>query len=251
MQEMRKAPDILRSLPSALKTAHLYIMPDITKFWYVDFVNFLNVERIPMNPLQVYPLPPDLLEMIIHTRQAEFEQVCAKSEADVSKRFFARAGPDIGASLDERDLGVHICQVVRKLGQEWFQIDIPAADCNAVNFPSFYVFYYVYYFRYVKNSNVRRDTNDFVDLANCMAAPYCERYFCEASFAHILREYVQGREPPTPFRLIKKVYKKGLITQEVYRAQRRNKARLSRTAPLLEQVEIWNFAEMREQIIQQ
>jgi len=46
----------------------------------------------------------------------------------VAQRFFAGVGPDIGASLDERDLGAHIWKVVRDLGREWFQIDIPPAD---------------------------------------------------------------------------------------------------------------------------
>ncbi len=249
MQELRKVPNILRSVPSALKTAHLYMAPDINKFWYTDFINFLNGDGTQFNSLQVYPLQPDLLEMITHTRSAEFEQACAISEMDVAQRLFAIVGPDIGASLDERDLSVHIFQVVSNLGREWFQIDIQPADCNAVNFPAFYVFFYAYYFRYVKSSNVKPDINDFIDLQNCSATPYCERYYCEATFANILREYVKGRKPPTAFQVMKKMYKKGLITQEIYEAQQRGKTKLSRTIPLLEHTEIFNFTEMRSQIL--
>lgn len=249
MQELRKTPNLLRSLPAALETANLYIAPDITRFWYTDIFNFLNVDRIMMNSLQVYPLQPDLLEMITHTRSVEFEQACVTSEMDVTQRFFARVGPDTGASLDERDLGVHIWKVISNLGREWFQIDIPPADCNAVNFPAFYAFFYAYYFRYVKNSSVKPDINDFIDLANCLATPYCERYYCDATFAHILREYVKGRKPPTAFQLIKKMYKKGLITQETYDAQRQGKGKLGRTTPLLEHTEVFNFTEMRSQIL--
>jgi hypothetical protein len=167
----------------------------------------------------------------------------------VAKQLFAIVGPDIGACIDERDLGVHIWKVVSELGREWFHIDIPAADCNALNFPAFFAFFYAYYFRYVKNSQVKPDTNDFIDLANCSVTPYCERYYCEATFAHILREYVKGRTPPAAFQLIKKIYKKGLITQEVYDAQRQGKAKLSRTSALLENTEIFNFTEMRSQIV--
>jgi hypothetical protein len=202
-----------------------------------------------MNSLQVYPLQPDLMKMITHTRSAEFEQACTTSEMEVSRRFFARVGPDIGACIDERDLGVHIWKVVSELGREWFQIDIPPADCNAANFPAFFAFFYAYYFRYVKSSKVKPDVNDFIDLANCSATPYCERYYCEATFAHILREYVKGRKPPAAFQLIKKMYKKGLITQEVYEAQRRGKEKLSRTISLLEHTKIFNFTEMRSQIL--
>ena len=249
MQELRKVPDILRSLPSALETANLYVAPDMTRFWYTDIFNFLNLDRIQMNSLQVYPLQPDLLEMITRTRNAEFEQACTTSEMDVARSFFAKVGPDIGAGLDERDLGVYIWKVVNDLGHEWFQINIPPADCDAANFPSLYVFFYAYYFRYVKSSNVKPDLNDFIDLANCSATPYCERYYCEATFAHILREYVQRRKPPTAFQLIKKIYRKGLITQEAYQAQQQGKAKLNRTIPLLEHTEIFNFTEMRSQII--
>lgn len=251
LQELRKAPVVLQSLPDALETANLFVLPDMTKFWYTDLANFLNVERISMNTLEVHPLPPGLLNMVTDTRQDEFEQACAVSEADVAERYFGQVGPDIGADLDERDLCVHICDVVQKHAQEWFHIDILPADCNAANFPSFYVLYYAYYFRYVKNSNVRHDTNDFIDLVNCLATPYCEKYFCEATFAHILREYVQGRRPPTSFQIAKKLYRKGLITQEVYRVLQRNKARLSRTASLLDHTEIVTYTEMRLRILQQ
>lgn len=202
-----------------------------------------------MNSLQVYLLQPDLLVMITDTRSAEFEQACATSEMDVAQRFLVQVGPDIGASLDERDLGMYIWKVVNDFGREWFRTGIPPADCNAVNFPAFYVFFYAYYFRYVKSSNVKPDVNDFIDLVNCLATPYCERYYCEATFANILRGYVKGREPPTAFELIKKTYRKGLITEEIYEAQRQGKAKLSRTIPLLEHTEILNFAEMRSQIV--
>ena len=214
MQELRKVPNILRSLPAALETANLYMAPDITKFWYTDIFNFLNFDGIQMNSLEVYPLQPDLLEMITNTHSAEFKQACVISERDVAQRYFTRVGPDIGAGLDERDLGMHIWKVVSDFGREWFKIDIPLADCNAVNFPAFYVFFYAYYFRYVKSSNVKPDINDFIDLANCSVAPYCEKYYCEATFAHILNEYVKGRKPPTAFELTKKTHKKGLISQE-------------------------------------
>jgi hypothetical protein len=249
LQELRKVPNILQSLPATFKTANLYVAPDITKFWYTDIFNFLNVDRIQMNSLQVYPLQLDLLEMITNTHSAEFEQTCVTSERDISRRYFAKVGPDIGADLDERDLGVHIWKVVSDFGHEWFKISIPPADCNAVNFPALYVFFYAYYFRYVKSSNVKPDTNDFIDLANCSVAPYCERYYCEATFAHVLKEYVKGRKPPTAFELIKKTYKKGQITQEVYEAQRRDKLKLNKTIALLEHTQIFNFAEMRSQII--
>jgi hypothetical protein len=249
MQELSKAPNILRAIPVTFETANLYLAPDITKFWYTDIFNFLTADRIQMNSLEVYPLRPDLLEMITNSRKSEFERACEISEREVVNEYFSRVGPDIGADLDERDLGVYISKVVNDLSREWFNISIPPADCNAINFPAFYVFFYAYYFRYIKSNNVKLDINDIVDLANCSATPYCERYYCEATFAHILNAYVKGRRPPTAFELIKKTYKKGLINKEVYESQRRSKAKLSIPSTLLDRTQIFNLAEMRKQII--
>jgi hypothetical protein len=250
VQELRKAPNILQSVLVTLDTANVYLAPDITRFWYTDILNFLNVERIPINSLQVYPLQPSLLGMVTDARREEFEQACFVSERNVAQQFFDKIYPDIGANLDERDLCIYIYNVVNDYGREWFDIDIPPADSHPANFPSFYVFFYAYYFRYVKNKDVRPELNDFIDLANCLAATYSERFYCEATFATILRNYVQGRKPPVAFQLMKKLYKKGLIDTEVYRAQRKNKSMLNRTAPLLEHTEIFNFTEMRSQITQ-
>jgi hypothetical protein len=188
MQELSKAPDILHHLPSALSSATLYLAPDITRFWYTDIWNFLDEDGIQMNSQQVHRLKPDLLDMITNTRKVEFDEACATSDKEVANEFFSRVGPDVGASLDERDLGVHIWKTVNDLGREWFDIHIPSADCHAGNFPSVYVYFYAYYFRYVKRRGVRPDLNDFLDLANCSPTPYCERYYCEAAFATILRD---------------------------------------------------------------
>jgi hypothetical protein len=82
----------------------------------------------------------------------EFETVCKEAESNVNKLFLSKISPDIGASMDERDLGTVIWHKVNQYGNEWFKINIPPADCNSVNFPSFYVSFYTYYYRYIKNS---------------------------------------------------------------------------------------------------
>jgi hypothetical protein len=219
----------------------------MTRFWYADICNFLNVQRIPINALDVYPLLPAFWDTAMHS--SAFEQACSASESAVATQFLNKVAPDIGASLDERDLCVIIWMRVNDFGNKEFHINIPPADCDALSFPSFYVFFYAYYFRYLKNSNVKPDLNDFIDLTNCLAVPYCERYYCENTFASILRDYVRGRIPPTAFHLIKKLHQKGLIAAEIYQAQRENKAKLGRTALLLEHTEVFNLTEMRSQII--
>jgi len=249
MQELRNAPNILRSIPLVLSSANVYLVPDLTKFWYTDILNFLNVNHKPINSLQVYPLQPQLLDMITYNRKKEFEQVCAETEFNIAQQFHTKVEPDIGADLDERKLCAHIVRQIKHYSNGWFQIDIKHEDCHATNFPSFYVFFYTYYFRYIKNRNIKPNKNDFIDMLNCLAAPYCERFYFEAAFTSILRNNVKGRKPPTAFQIIKKLYKKGLIDKKEYEIHHKNKRKLSHTSPLLEHNEIFNFSEMRSQII--
>jgi hypothetical protein len=49
--------------------------------------------------------------------------------------------------------------------------------------------------------------------------------------------------------MIRKVYRKGLITKEIYEAQRRARDKLSSTAHLLPKTVVHNFAEMRSQVL--
>jgi hypothetical protein len=250
IQELSKAPDILQNTPSAFETAQLYLAPDITKFWYSDFINFFNDDqnRIPINSLDVYPLQSDLIEMVLNSRKSEFEEACGIFNEEVSRKFFNSVLPDIGANFDERDLCVHIWKVINEYSQMWFELDIPIANSCSNNFPSFYAFFYSYYFRYVKNRDVKPELNDFIDLENCLAAPYCKRYYCESTFANVLNT-VKGRKPPTAFHIVKKLYKTGYIKPEVYEAQRREKDKLSRSRKLLLNTDIFSFAEMRSHVL--
>lgn len=250
VQELSKAPDILQNILASLETSNLYFAPDITKFWYTDFINFFDDDNnhIPINSLDVYPLQPDLIEMVLETRKDEFESSINEFEENALDIFFDRVTPDIGASLDERDLCVHVFKVINEYSQSWFNLSIPHADICPLNFPSFYTFFYAYYFRIVKNRDMKLESNDFIDLENCMVAPYCERFYCEATFANVLNN-IKGRKPPTAYRIVKKMYKMGLITSEVFNAQRRNKEKLSSTSKLLMNTEILKFAEMRSQIL--
>lgn len=246
VQELRKAPDILRQLDTVLENANMFLAPDVTRFWYTDVINFHNQDaRIPINSLQVQSIPQNFFETLLE--KSEFEDACLDAEENVQNRFFDTIELDIGSNLDERDLCIYIFSVVNKLGKEWFQIDIQASDCTPSNFPSFYTYYYTYYFRYAKNQ-VKPEINDFLDLANCMALPYCERFFGERKFTTILREYVQGRIPPTAFQLAKRLHKKGSITNRQFGVIKKNKALFNHTSPLLPNVEIMNFTEMCESI---
>ena len=192
--------------------------------------------------LQVQAVPRGFFDMLLQRR--EFEQACLQAETDVQNRFLAAIEPDIGSNLDERDLCIFILSVVTKLGKQWFQIDVRPQDCTPANFPSFYTFYYAYHFRYAKNQ-AKPELNDFLDLANCLPLPYCERFYGERKFTTILKEHVQGRKPPTAYQLAKRLHNAGAIDGPTFQVIKRNKAAFGRTSSLLPNIGIFSFAEMR------
>jgi len=246
IQELRRRPDLLQDLEEMLSCTNLFLAPDNTRFWYTDIFNFLNVDNLKMNSLQVYPLLKGFTMQLLGSQ--EFETVCKEAEANASKLFLSKISPDIGTAIDERDLGAVIWHAVNKYGNEWFKIYIPPADCNSMNFPSFYVYFYTYYYRYIKSSTVRPELNDLIDLANCMAAPYCQRYYAESKFTNILRLSVKGQKPPTAFQMIKRAYKKGLIDNETFQNAKQKKDKLGVSDKLLSHTEIYKFSEMVEQV---
>ena len=141
IQELRKAPDIFRSLDQVLESAMLFLVPDVTSFWYADILGFKEQnQQLVLDALQVQPIPPGFFEMAL--QRADFEEACMEAEADIQNRFFEAIEFDIGSNLDERDLCIFIFSIVNKYGQEWFEINIRAEDCTPTNFPSFYSFYY-------------------------------------------------------------------------------------------------------------
>jgi hypothetical protein len=248
LKELRKAPRILESLEAALETANVFLAPDIDRFWYTDIFNFVNVDCIQFNSLEVYPLQQGFLKELTGKHHERFEEVCAKSERELAEFYPKAVGPDIGGKADERDLCVYIWSRVNGFGQEWFKIDIPVADCHSRNFPSFYVYFYTYYFRYIKNSTAKPQLNDFTDMTHCMVAPYCERFYCESTFASILKNNVQGRTPPAAHQLVKKTYKKGLIDSSAYNEKKQKKTIYDKTFPMLESTQIYNYSEMVSQV---
>lgn len=250
LEELRRAPMILASLEDALHSSNPYMVPDLTRFWYSDIFNFLNeVDPINFNALDVFPLHPGFLPDLVGKNSRAFDKVCTDSENSIKNLFHLKVEPDVGADLDERDLCIYIWSVVTKNAQEWFDIEIPTAYFWYSNFPSHYIHFYSYFFRYVKQPNITVEINDFFDLAHCIVTPYCERMFTEAAFASILRQNIQGRSPPTGLQLTKKLYKRGMITKKVYDDVRTKRATFERTTPMLQNVMISTFTEMRKEIV--
>ena len=225
-----------------------FLVADCTKFWYTDIINYLNVgNEIKMNSLQTYRIKKGFLCEL--KSNSDFNSVCKSADDNVQKEFLNRINPDIGASLDETALITIIFSRILQYAKNNFKIEIPHADCTYNNFPSFFVFYYAYYFRYIRNKKASPEINDFIDLSNTLAAPYCERYFCESKFANLLRLQVKNHIPPSAFNIAKKMYKEGMIESERFEKIKNEKEKFNKKPGLLPNTEIVKFSEMKKEIL--
>ena len=245
--ELSAAPRILRELERCLGDALLYLVADIERFWYADLSNFLNVERVPFNALGVQPIDASSLPIL-----GSSEKIHEAATADRRVReegFEVKVSPDVGAKIDERDLGAFIWDRVNTYAKKWFKISIPPEECSSAHFPAFFTFYYTYYYRYIMSDSVRPNANDLVDLMHVLAAPYCERMFMERSYGSLLRDTVQGKKPPSAYALIKRMRRRGAISDATWQNAQKNRERLRNSNSLLADVEISLIEDLKDEIM--
>lgn len=245
LQELRRAPDILQDLATVLHTANTFVVPDITRFWYTDLMNFCNPTRIPINTLNVQKIQKELFTMIL--TQKEFDAACQEVETSIQNNFLNKVACDIGSQIDERDLCMHIHMIVNRYAQRWLNIEIPIVDCNPKNFPSFYTFFYTYFYRYIKN-RVNATNNDFIDFQNIIPLVYCQRFYGEKKITSVLKKHVQGHYPPSAFHMATRMHKMNKISSEQIHTIKRNKHLYSYTSMLLPDLQIFDFSELRQHL---
>jgi hypothetical protein len=244
--ELAEAPDIAAAGPAALRRAPTFLVADVSKFFYCDLWNFVNVDRHPRNVLDAMPLSDAILSSI-GTHQPFLDAV-RHSRAQLDPEFLARVAPDVGAGLDERELLPLIWSRINSLALEWLKLEIPTADARPDQFPAFFTFYYSYYFRYVKTRSVKVAVNDFNDLTNTLAAPYCRDFYTERTVAAILRNDVQGRVPPRPIEAARHLAKKGILKPDDLRRAEESQGQKSPNVGLLDNTRIWTINDLREHI---
>ncbi len=247
LSEISAVPDIARDAETMLSTAHVFLVPDVTKFLDCDFWNFISEGRSPRNVLEAVALPADLLSgMLTHGR---FLETVKTSRASLEIEYAPRVKPDVGAGLNERQLLALIWSRINSMAQETYKIELPTADARPDRFPAFFTFHYAYYFRYVKSHGVKVQTNDFNDLSNTLAAPYCRDFFTEKTLAGILRNDLQGRVPPRPIEVASGLRKRGLVSTETFKEARATEAQTAANEPLLANCRIWTINDLREQVV--
>jgi hypothetical protein len=246
LSEISAVPEIAREAGRMLSTARVFLVPDISKFWQCDLWNFINVEGHPRNVLETTPIPEDLLSSLSAHRP--FVEAVRQSRAVVEAEYHRRVQPDVGAELDERQLLALIWFRINSMAMEWLKLEIPTADARPDRFPAFFTFYYAYYFRYVKSRTVKIQVNDFNDLTNTVAAPYCRDFFTEKTLAGILKNDVQARVPPRPIEAARRLKRRGLVSAESFDRAVATDAQTSANEPLLGSTRIWTINDLRQQV---
>ena len=240
--ELTKVPNLLSALDWLLGSAEFYIVPNMNKFFEADLWNFFGGAETPRNVLEATRVEPGFLCSLAHNKS--FQKTFLDSEASTREQFFKKVAPDIGASLDERELTAVIWKRVTDLAEEHYKTEIPIPECHPGNFPSFFTFHYSYYFRYVRTNDVRPEFNDFHDLDNTKAAPYCSSYFAEAKFANLLRTEVSGYQPKSSYASAKMMVKKGSISAEQFRAVRANAELHRKQVAMLPHTQFFTYREL-------
>ena len=244
--ELTKVPDLLSELDCLVGSTEFYIVPNMNKFFEADLWNFFDGGETPRNVLEATRVKPGLLSVMAGNES--FLKTFLESEASAREQFFEKVGPDIGATLDERVLTAIVWKKVSDLAEEHYKTEIPIPECHPGNFPSFFAFYYSYYYRYIRPNDVRPQFNDFHDLENTKAAPYCTSYFAEATFANLLRTQVSGHKPPSSYASAKMMRKKGSITVEQFRAVRANATLHRKEVAMLPRTRIYTYRELCERL---
>lgn len=246
LSEIFRVPEIAREVGRILSPARVFLVPDISKFWECDLWNFISVDGHHRNVLETTLIPEDLLSGLSTHRP--FVEAVRKSRAILEAEYQQRVQPDVGAELDERQLLAHIWFRINTMAMEWLKLEIPVADARPDRFPAFFTFYYAYYFRYVKSRTVKIQVNDFNDLANTVAAPYCRDFFTEKTIAGILRNDVQARVPPRPIDAARRLKRRGVVSTESFNRAMTTEAQTSANEPLLEATRIWSINDLRQQV---
>jgi len=243
--EMRKRPDLLDKLEQALQPAKPFLVPDIWRFWDADIANFLNVDQIALNVLDVFPVPAGFLASLSQNRR--FSQVSNTMELELDRGFLSGLAPDVGSRMDERDLCMVIWSKIANHAKQYAKVEIPWVDVTPAAFPSFYVYFYTYYFKFMRSNCVAPELNDALDLTNSLPLPYCERYYGERAFTNVLKS-VQAHEPPSSWALCTRAYKEHRIDYQTYKALKDKREQVSQTSPMLEGVHIFNFSELQSHL---
>ena len=244
--ELTKKPNLLSELDWLMSSTEFYIVPNMNKFFEADLWNFIDGGETPRNILEATRVEPGLL--LTMAGSESFRKTFLDSEASTREQFFKKVAPDIGASLDERELTAVIWKRVTDLAKEHYKTEIPIPECHPGNFPSFFTSHYSYYFRYIRANNVRPEFNDFNDFENTKAAPYCSSYFAEAKFANLLRTQVSGHKPPSSYASAKRMRRKGAITAEQFRAVRANATLHRKEVAMLPRAKIYSYRELCERL---
>ncbi len=237
VQEISRNSTLTDHFENVVKSLNTHFLPDLSRLWWAELCHFWNC--IEKNQFYTFCYVPGLKEQM---QRDDFRMACDKFDEEIQENYVEKVSREIGKNIDERDLNIILIQtIISRYSQKWFGKTVPI-DIHPSSFKSFFVFGYTYYYRYIKNSEVRIEPNDAIDLLNTIVSPYCEHYYAERKFTNIMRQY-QGKFTPSAFALAKRIYKKGYIDEEKLLILRRHKERFNYRYRLLSGTQIYDFGE--------
>ncbi len=245
VQEISRNSTLTDHFEDVVESLNTHFLPDLSRLWWAELCRFWNCTE--QSQFYTFCYVPGLKEQM---QRDDFRQACNKFDEEIQKYYVEKVSKEIGQNIDERDLNIILIQIIiNRYSQKWFGKTIPI-DINPSSFKSFFIFGYTYYYRYIKNNEVKIETNDAIDLLNTIVSPYCEHYYAEKKFTNIMRQY-QGKFTPSAFELAKRVFKQGYLDEEKLRILRRHKERIDYRYRLLSGTRIHDFSEFVDHINRQ
>lgn len=245
--EMALSPvELVSTLPELFEPTLACLVPDNANLLEVDLWNFLNVEKVSHNSLNLALITQEFIDLF--KKQPEAIELYREDAQKHLPRFRALLEMDRGSFPDIKTIGALVYHAVHRMGKQKFKVDIPPADCTVENFPAHFVFYYCHLFRYLKQPNKKIEDNDLVDYQHATATPLCERFYCEQSFCTLLRDQVKGTQPPNSYQIAKGLVKKGKMTSEKVSQLKSRKDYRREQSPLLANTSIFSFRELQTQL---
>jgi len=233
LMEMSKDTRLVEKADQVLNKFQVFVLSDVFAVWEAEIGQYLK-QKSPR--FKVYRFQGPTKDLV---NRPDFITAVSTFHQNIDDDFSNMVSGDIGTNIDERDLNVVVVDKICGYAREWFGSEVPLFASPSI-FRGFYTYFYTYFFRYIKKQEITVSSNDAVDLANTIVAPYCRRYCAEHSFASTLKEF-QGRFTSTVIAIAKRGYMTGRWEERDWDFIRKHRSLFDKKYKLLSGVEILSY----------
>lgn len=242
----RSSRQLFDDLNKTFSKTLVCIIPSTTNYWDAEIKRYFEPTTHENNILSFCHLSDEFIQLGLNSEQLKIS--IQTFQETLKETYTKRVKLDIGKQFDTRDLCVCIWGIISKIAEEKYGKKIAPEDCNPATFPSFFSYYLSYYYTYIKQGAVKIEDNDFNDLHNTIAAPYCVKYYCEEKFSNMLRLRVQRCKIPTYSEIVRKVDKKEKLNRKTLEKVKHLKIDSTKYENFLSSTSFFSFSEMVNQL---